>query len=51
MGTKLIVSFDFEKVEKFQAIFGKFWEIFRKKAPDTKLQISDISENSFLKMQ
>ena len=50
-GCKIIVFFDFEKIEKFQEIFGRFWEIFRKKLLDIKLLISKIFENSFLKMQ
>ena len=43
--------FILKKLGKFQEIFGKFWEIFRKKLPDIKLQISEIFKNSFLKTQ
>ena len=31
MSVKTTVFFDYEKVEKFQENFGKFWKIFRKK--------------------
>ena len=45
MGSKILVFFDFEKIGKISEIFGKIWEIFRKKLLALKVQISKIIEN------